>query len=92
MTDKEKGYWRDVGSIDAYWQANMDLLDYEPELNLYSKEWPIRTFNYNYPPAKFIWQQGDRVGMATNSMVCFLGVYSLLRLKSTATLRFQTAY
>ena len=69
MTDKEKGYWRDVGSIDAYWQANMDLLDYEPELNLYSKEWPIRTFNYNYPPAKFIWQQGDRVGMATNSMV-----------------------
>ena len=69
MTPKEKGYWRDVGSIDAYWQANMDLLDYEPELNLYSKEWPIRTFNYNYPPAKFIWQQGDRVGMATNSMV-----------------------
>ena len=69
MTQKEKGYWRDVGCIDAYWQANMDLLDYEPELNLYSKEWPIRTFNYNYPPAKFIWQQGDRVGMATNSMV-----------------------
>ena len=69
ITEKEKGYWRDVGCIDAYWQANMDLLDYEPELNLYSKEWPIRTFNYNYPPAKFIWQQGDRVGMATNSMV-----------------------
>ena len=55
MTDKEKGYWRDVGCIDAYWQANMDLLDYEPELNLYSKDWPLRTFNYNYPPAKFIW-------------------------------------
>lgn len=69
ITDKERGYWRDVGSIDAYWQANMDLLEYEPELNLYSKEWPLRTFNYNYPPAKFIWQQGDRVGMATNSMV-----------------------
>jgi len=69
MTDSEKGYWRDVGCIDAYWQANMDLLDYCPELNLYSKEWPIRTFNYNLPPAKFIWQEGDRVGMATNSMV-----------------------
>ena len=69
ITEKEKGYWRDVGCIDAYWQANMDLLEYEPELNLYSKEWPIRTFNYNYPPAKFIWQQGGRVGMATNSMV-----------------------
>src|SRR5574344_90981 len=65
----EKGYWRDVGSIDAYWQANMDLLEYNPELNLYAKEWPIRTFNYNYPPAKFVWEEGDRVGMATNSMV-----------------------
>lgn len=69
MTDKERGYWKDVGSIDAYWQANMDLLSSDPELNLYSKEWPLRTFNYNYPPAKFIWQEGDRVGMATNSMV-----------------------
>ena len=69
MTDTERGYWRDVGSIDAYWQANMDLLAYDPELNLYSKDWPLRTFNYNYPPAKFIWEEGERVGMATNSMV-----------------------
>ena len=69
MSDREKGYWRDVGSIDAYWQANMDLLDYDPELNLYSQDWPLRTFNYNYPPAKFIWEEGERVGMATNSMV-----------------------
>ena len=69
MTEQEKGYWRDVGCIDAYWQANMDLLDYKPELNLYSKEWPLRTFNYNYPPAKFVWEENDRIGMATNSMV-----------------------
>ena len=69
MSDTERGYWRDVGSIDAYWQANMDLLDYDPELNLYSQDWPLRTFNYNYPPAKFIWEEGERVGMATNSMV-----------------------
>ena len=69
MTDTERGYWRDVGSIDAYWQANMDLLAYDPELDLYSQEWPLRTFNYNYPPAKFIWAEGERVGMATNSMV-----------------------
>ena len=69
MSDRERGYWMDVGSIDAYWQANMDLLDYDPELNLYSKAWPLRTFNYNYPPAKFIWEEGERVGMATNSMV-----------------------
>ncbi len=69
MTESERGYWRDVGSIDSYWQANMDLLDYKPELNLYSADWPLRTYNYNFPPAKFIWEEGDRVGMATNSMV-----------------------
>lgn len=82
MTKSEKGYWRDVGCVDAYWQANMDLLDYDPELNLYSKEWPLRTFNYNYPPAKFIWEEGDRVGMATNSMVsegCIISGGSLSR-------------
>ena len=82
ISKSEKGYWRDVGNIDAYWQANMDLLDYSPELNLYSKEWPLRTFNYNYPPAKFIWQEGDRVGMATNSMVsegCIISGGSLSR-------------
>ena len=69
MSDSERGYWRDVGSIDSYWQANMDLLDYEPELNLYSQDWPLRTYNHNFPPAKFLWEEGDRVGMATNSMV-----------------------
>ncbi len=69
MTPEERGHWRDVGSIDSYWQANMDLLDYIPVLNLYSTEWPLRTYNNNLPPAKFIWEEGDRVGMATNSMV-----------------------
>lgn len=69
MTESERGYWRDVGSIDAYWQANMDLLEATPELDIYSQDWPLRTFNYNYPPAKFVWQEGNRVGMATNSMV-----------------------
>ena len=47
----------------------MDLLDYDPELNLYSTAWPLRTYNYNLPPAKFLWNEGERVGMATNSMV-----------------------
>ena len=47
----------------------MDLLEYETELNLYSTDWPLRTYNYNFPPAKFIWEEGDRVGMATNSLV-----------------------
>ncbi len=82
MSESERGYWRDVGSIDSYWQANMDLLNYQPELNLYCTDWPLRTYNYNFPPAKFIWEEGDRVGMATNSMVsegCIISGGSLSR-------------
>ncbi len=69
MTDSEIGYWKDAGSIDAYWQANMDLLAPLPEFDLYSQEWPIRTENCNLPPAKFIWRESERTGMATNSLV-----------------------
>ncbi len=69
MTESEIGYWKDVGSIDAYWQANMDLLAPLPEFDLYSQEWPIRTENRNLPPAKFIWRESERTGMATNSLV-----------------------
>lgn len=68
-TGSVKGYWKDVGNIDAYWQANMDLLSATPEFNLYNKNWNLRTFNYNFPPAKFIWEESERVGMATNSLV-----------------------
>lgn len=69
MLPKEMGYWRDVGNVDSYWQANMDLLAYSPELNLYSEDWPLRTYNYNLPPAKFIWDEDERVGVAKNSLV-----------------------
>ncbi|MBE7706659.1 MAG: glucose-1-phosphate adenylyltransferase [Cyanobacteria bacterium SIG30] len=82
MTQSERGYWRDVGNIDSYWQANMDLIDYNPELNLYSKDWPLRTFNYNFPPAKFVWDEDQRVGMAKNSLVsegCIISGGSLAR-------------
>ena len=82
MEESERGYWRDVGTIDAYWQANMDLLAYDPEFNLYNPKWPIRTFNYNYPPAKFIWEELERRGMATNSLVsegCVISGGSLSR-------------
>ena len=82
MSDSERGYWRDVGNIDSYWQANMDLLEYDPELNLYSRDWPLRTFNYNYPPAKFIWDEDKRVGVAKNSLVsegCIISGGSLSR-------------
>ncbi|MBQ7449830.1 glucose-1-phosphate adenylyltransferase [bacterium] len=69
ISEEEKGYWRDVGTVDAYYKANMELTMYSPIFNLYSKSWPIKTFNYNYPPAKFIWNENDRIGMATNSLV-----------------------
>ena len=69
MLETEQGYWRDVGDVDAYWRANMDLLEITPEFNLYNKDWPMRTYNYNYPPAKFVREEQDRTGMAINSLV-----------------------
>ena len=51
---KEALYWRDVGTLEAYYEANMDLVAVSPVFNLYDKEWPIRTHQRNYPPAKFV--------------------------------------
>jgi glucose-1-phosphate adenylyltransferase len=62
-------YWRDVGTIDAYWQANIDLTDFTPALDLYDKDWPIWTYGEVTPPAKFIHDEEDRRGMAVSSMV-----------------------
>ncbi len=62
-------YWRDVGTLDAYWSANMELLDFEPELDLYDKEWPIYTDQMQLPSAKFIHDDEDRRGMAINCIV-----------------------
>jgi len=65
-------YWRDVGTLDAYYEANMDLVSVVPSLNLYDGEWPFRTYSEQVPPAKFVFAQSDdnRVGMALNSIVC----------------------
>jgi glucose-1-phosphate adenylyltransferase len=63
-------YWRDVGTIDAYYQANMDLIAVEPVLNLYDQDWPIRTFQPQLPPPKFVHGELDRRGEAIMSMVC----------------------
>ncbi len=63
------GYWRDVGTIDAYWEANMDLTSLEPELNLYDSNWPIWTQQEQLPPAKFAFDDDDRRGMAVDSLV-----------------------
>ena len=68
--DAEKTvYWRDVGTVDSYWQANMELVQVEPELDLYDREWPIRSTPRQHPPAKFVFNDAGRRGMAVDSMV-----------------------
>ena len=62
-------YWRDVGTVDAYWKANIDLTDFSPELDLWDKSWPIWTYSESVPPAKFIHDEEDRRGIAVSSMV-----------------------
>ncbi len=66
-------YWRDVGTLDAYWEANMDLVSVDPLCNLYDRHWPIRTYQGQYPPAKFVFAEehgnGGRVGIALDSIV-----------------------
>ena len=62
-------YWRDVGTVDAYWEANLRLTDVVPELNLYDESWPIWTYQEQLPPAKFVFDDDDRRGMAIDSLV-----------------------
>jgi len=66
-------YWRDIGTLDAYWEANMDLVAVDPLFNLYDQNWPIRTYQGQFPPAKFVFAQdfqGGRMGVAMDSIVC----------------------
>jgi len=65
----EEPYWRDVGTIDAYWDANIDLTATDPKLNLYDTRWPIWTYQSQLPPAKFVHDQTDRRGIAVESLV-----------------------
>lgn len=70
MNAKSVRYWRDVGTLDAYYEANMDLVDVVPEFNLYDRHWPIRTRVTQQPPAKFVFaQEGRRMGVAVDSIV-----------------------
>ncbi|MBV9145592.1 MAG: glucose-1-phosphate adenylyltransferase [Acidobacteria bacterium] len=66
---KEALYWRDVGTLDAYYEANMDVVSVSPVFNLYDKAWPIRTHQRQYPPAKFVFSEPGRTGMAVDSVV-----------------------
>jgi glucose-1-phosphate adenylyltransferase len=68
-TDRERGYWRDVGTLDAFYDAHMDLISVHPIFNLYNYEWPIHTENRPWPPAKFVHGWRERVGRAIGSMV-----------------------
>jgi glucose-1-phosphate adenylyltransferase len=65
----EQPYWRDVGTIDAYWEANIDLTATKPKLNLYDRNWPIWTYQEQLPSAKFVHNEADRRGIAVESMV-----------------------
>ncbi|MCB1862467.1 MAG: glucose-1-phosphate adenylyltransferase [Chromatiaceae bacterium] len=65
----KRAYWRDVGTLEAFWEANMELLSVTPELNLYDSDWPILTHQGQLPPAKFVFNDDGRRGMAVDSMV-----------------------
>jgi glucose-1-phosphate adenylyltransferase len=67
---KRDAYWRDVGTIDSYYQANIELTGVEPQLNLYDDHWPVRTYQPNLPPSKFVFKSNDRCGAAYDSIVC----------------------
>jgi len=67
---KKKPYWRDIGTIDAYWEANMDLVNVDPQLNLYDESWPIHTYQGQYPPAKTVFFQAERTGLVLDSIIC----------------------
>jgi len=69
VTTGRQAYWRDVGTLGAFWQANMELVAVEPPLNLYDRDWPIFTYQRQAPPAKFVFDDGDRRGEAIQSMV-----------------------
>jgi glucose-1-phosphate adenylyltransferase len=70
LNDKSARYWRDVGTLDAYYEANMDLIAVTPEFNLYDRRWPMRTNMVQQPPAKFVFaQEGRRMGVAIDSVV-----------------------
>ncbi len=64
-----QAYWRDVGTLDSYWKANMELVEPDPELNIYDIDWPIRTAQSQLPPAKFVFDDDDRRGYAVDSLI-----------------------
>jgi glucose-1-phosphate adenylyltransferase len=75
-SEDQRGYWRDVGTLDSFFEANMDLHSVTPRLNLYNYDWPIRTATLNYPPTKFVFNEEGRRGSAFDSIVAAGAVVS----------------
>jgi glucose-1-phosphate adenylyltransferase len=73
---KESKYWRDVGTLDAYYEASMDLIQVDPIFNLYDPDWPLRTYQPQFPPAKFVFDEDGRKGSATDSLVSMGSIVS----------------
>ena len=68
-TERDQGYWRDVGTLDSYYDAHMDLVSIHPVFNLYNRQWPILTTSPALPPAKFVFEEEGRIGQAVDSLV-----------------------
>lgn len=67
---KQKPYWKDIGTIESYYEASMDLISVIPEFNFYDLSWPMRTYQFQFPPAKTVSHEGERVGRTLNSLIC----------------------
>jgi glucose-1-phosphate adenylyltransferase len=73
---KQNAYWRDVGTLDAYFEANMDLVSVDPQLNIYDEQWPLRSYQPHYAPPKFVFAAQERRGYAMDSIVCLGSIVS----------------
>ena len=82
-TPEAEAYWRDVGTIDSYWSANIDLVMPVPSLDIYDRNWPIWTYQQQLPPAKFVFDDEQRRGMAVDSMVSGGCIISGAQVKSS---------
>ncbi|MBE2279703.1 MAG: glucose-1-phosphate adenylyltransferase [Ignavibacteriaceae bacterium] len=67
---KNRPYWKDIGTLESYYEASMDLISVVPEFNLYDSDWPLRTYQYQFPPAKTVSHWGERIGRTLNSLIC----------------------
>ena len=85
--DGPNTYWRDVGTLDSYWAANMDLVAVKPEFDLYNEEWPLRTSAEYSPPAKFVHEEASRTGQALNSLVAGGVIISGATLRNSVAFR-----